>query len=304
LSAVLSESRPSIYESVTQQIIAAIEAGAGICVMPWHGSVVPMAMPKNAVTGMPYHGVNVVALWAQAANKRLMSGYWASYQQWRKLNAQVRAGERGSLVIFYKKLNGEPESGSVDEADAPRFVIRYSHVFNATQVDGWEHPVPKRLSDVETNEQIEAFVLATKASVRHGGIEACYRRREDYIAMPNPERFTGTPTSSPTEAYYAVLLHELTHWTGAPHRIERVFGKQFGDREYASEELVAELGAAFLCSAFGIVNQPRPDHAAYISYWLDILDRDNRAIFKAASMAQQAVEYLRTLAAQDAASPA
>jgi antirestriction protein ArdC len=299
LSAVLSESKLSIYEAVTGQIIAAIEAGADTCVMPWHGSVVPMAMPKNAATGMPYHGVNVVALWAQAADKRLMSGYWASYQQWRKLGAQVRAGERGSMIVFYKKLDGEPENGPTDEADAPRFVIRYSHVFNAAQVDGWEHPVANRPSEVEINAQIEAFVRATKAEVRHGGIEACYRRCEDYIAMPKPERFVGTPTSSPTEAYYAVLLHELTHWTGAPHRIGRVFGKQFGDREYASEELVAELGAAFLCSAFGIVNAPRPDHAAYISHWLDILDCDSRAIFKAASMAQQAVEYLREVAAHD-----
>jgi antirestriction protein ArdC len=303
LSAVLSDSKPNIYESVTSQIIAAIEAGAGACVMPWHGSVVPMAMPKNAATGLPYHGVNVVALWAQAMNKRLMSGYWASYQQWRKLGAQVRGGERGSMIVFYKKLDGEPENGLADEAAAPRFVIRYSHVFNAAQVEGWEHPVANRVSEVETNAQIEAFVQATKADVRHGGIGACYRRREDYIAMPRPERFTGTPTSSPTEAYYAVLLHELTHWTGAPHRIDRVFGTRFGDREYASEELVAELGAAFLCSAFGIVNAPRPDHAAYISHWLDILDRDTRAIFKAASMAQQAVEYLRTLVAHDAVSP-
>ena len=297
MSAVLSESRPSIYEAVTGQIIAAIEVGAGTSVMPWHASIVPMAMPKNAATGMPYHGVNVVGLWAQAVNKRLMSGYWASYQQWRKLGAQVRGGERGSLVVFYKKLDGEPENGPADEADAPRFVIRHSPVFNAAQVDGWEHPNLARPSEVEVNAQIEAFVQATKADIRHGGIEACYRRQADYIAMPRQERFTGTPTSSPTEAYYAVLLHELTHWTGAPHRLDRVFGNRFGDREYASEELVAELGAAFLCSAFGIVNAPRPDHAAYIAHWLDILDRDNRAIFKAASMAQQAVEYLRTLAA-------
>jgi antirestriction protein ArdC len=296
-SAVLSESRVSIYDAVTAQIVAAIEAGAGSCVMPWHGGVVPMTMPRNAATEMPYHGVNVVALWAQAANKHFLSGYWASYQQWRKLGAQVRGGERGSLIIFYKKLDGEADADAGDEADAPRIVLRYSHVFNAAQVDGWEHPVSKRPSQVETNEQIEAFVQATKADVRHGSPQACYRRQGDYIAMPWPAQFTGTPTSTPTEAYYAVLLHELTHWTGVEHRINRVFGKRFGDREYACEELVAELGAAFLCSAFGIVNEPRPDHAAYIAHWLDILGRDNRAIFKAASMAQEAVEYLRTLAA-------
>lgn len=294
-SEVLSESKLSIYESVTAQIIAAIEAGTETCVMPWHSGIVPMTMPKNAATEMPYRGVNVVALWAQAANRGFMSGYWASYQQWRKLGAQVRGGERGSLIIFYKRLE-EDTDGDTDAANAPRFVIRASHVFNAAQVDGWEHPLLKRPSLVEINAQIEAFVGATKAEIRHGSPSAYYRREGDYIAMPMAQQFVGTPTSSPTEAYYAVLLHELTHWTGALHRINRVSGKRFGDREYAGEELVAELGAAFLCSAFGIVNQPRPDHAAYISNWLDILDRDSRAIFKAASMAQEAVEHLRTIA--------
>ena len=115
--------------------------------------------------------------------------------------------------------------------------------------------------------------------------------------MPGPEQFTGTPTSSPTEVSYAVLLHELTHWSGAPTRIDRTFGKRFRDQDYAFEELVAELGAAFLCSALRIVSEPRPDHAAYISSWLDILDRDHKAIFTAARDAQQAVEYLAMPAA-------
>ncbi len=294
-SAVLSASKTNVYEAVTAQIVAAIEAGAGTCVMPWHDCVVPVSMPQNALTEMPYHGINVVALWAQAATKLYPSGYWASYEQWRKLDAQVRKGERGSLIIFYKKLDGDAEP-EADEADAPRIVLRHSHVFNAYQVEGWDVPAPPCRSEVETNEQIAAFVEATKADIRHGGHTACYHRQGDHIAMPLPEHFRGTPTSSPTEAYYAVLLHELTHWTGAPHRLDRVNGKRFGDRDYAFEELVAELGAAFLCSAFRLVNEPRPDHAAYISHWLDLLNRDNRAIFAAAALAQQAVEYLRVIA--------
>jgi len=296
-SVVPSESKVSVYEAVTAQIVAAIEAGAGTCTMPWHGGVVPMTMPINAASEMPYHGVNVVALWAQAALKRYLTGYWASYQQWRKLGAQVRKGERGSLIIFYKKLeSAEPvESGA--EADLPRFVMRSSYVFNAEQVDGWQAPIPPPRSEVEVNEQVDAFVRATGAVIWHGSSIACYRRQADTIEMPSPSQFTGTPTSSPTEAYYAVLLHELTHWTGAPHRIDRTFGKRFGDADYAFEELVAELGAAFLCSAFRIVNEPRADHAAYISGWLNILDRDHKAIFTAARMAQEAAEYLTMLAA-------
>lgn len=297
-SAILSESRVSVYEAVTAQIVAAIEAGAGTCKMPWHSGVVSMATPVNATTEMPYHGVNVVALWAQAAMKHYISGYWASYQQWRKLGAQVRGGERGSLVIFYKKLEEAMAGETSDQTELSRFVIRSSHVFNADQVEGWQIPQPSRLSQVEINEQIEAFVSATKADIRHGAPVACYRRRGDYIDMPALEQFIGTSTSSPTEAYYAVKLHELVHWTGAPHRIDRRFGKRFGDWDYAFEELIAELGAAFLCSAFRIVNEPRPDHAAYISSWLEILDRDHKAVFTAAAQAQQAVTYLGALAAE------
>jgi antirestriction protein ArdC len=295
MSEVLS-TKTNIYDAVTAQIVAAIEDGVDRCVMPWHGVSVSVGMPMNAFTEMPYHGINVIALWAQAATKLYPSGYWASYEQWRKLGAQVRKGERGSLVVFYKKLDGEGEP-EADEVDAPRIVLRHSHVFNFAQVDGWELPdCAKRPSQVDQNEQVAAFIAATKADIRHGGYEACYRRKDDTIAMPAPEQFRGTPTSSPTEAYYAVLLHELTHWTGAEHRLNRVKGKRFGDRDYAFEELVAELGAAFLCSAFRLVNAPRPDHAAYVAHWLGILDRDSRAIFAAASLAQQAVEYLRVLA--------
>ena len=293
-SAVLSESKSDVYHTVTNQIIAAIEAGAGTCKMPWHAGIVSMTMPINAATDAPYRGVNVVSLWASAAVKRYTTGYWASYKQWQKVGAQVRKGERGSVIVFYKEY--ERSDSETDDDGRPRFVATATRVFNAEQVDGWEFPQSPRASQVEIDEQIEAFVRTTKADVRHGSPIACYRRREDYIDMPKPEQFIGTPTSTPTEAYYAVLLHELTHWTGAPHRIDRTFGKRFGDRDYALEELVAELGAAFLCSAFRIVNEPRPDHAAYISNWLDIMDRDHKAIFTAASMAQQAVEYLRTLA--------
>jgi|HubBroStandDraft_5_1064220.scaffolds.fasta_scaffold33975_3 antirestriction protein ArdC len=297
MGAVLSASKSNVYEAVTAQIVAAIEAGAGTWVMPWHGGVVPMKMPVNAATEKPYHGVNVVALWAQATNKLYHSAYWASYQQWQSIGGQVRKGERSSLIVFYKKLDGEEEPDAGDAADAPRFVVRWSHVFNAAQVEGWDHPAgPPSPSQVELDEQVEAFVRATKADIRYGFPRAFYRRSEDFIAMPAPHTFTGTPTSSPSEAFYAVLLHELTHWTGAPHRLDRTKGKRVGDLAYAFEELVAELGAAFLCSAFGIVNEPRADHAAYIAHWLDILGQNNGAIFKAAGLAQEAVQYLRGLA--------
>ncbi len=232
--------------------------------------------------------------------KRYISGYWASYRQWQTLGAQVRKGERGSLIVFYKKLEQNQFALDGEDADHPRYVARASYVFNSEQVDGWQLPLPKPWSDVAINEQVAAFVEATGADVRHGTHAARYRRDLDCIELPSPELFIGTTTSSPTESYHAVLCHELIHWVGAPHRLNREFGKRFGDRAYAFEEIIAELGAAFLCSAFRIVNEPRLDHAAYVSSWLEILDRDKKAIFTAASKAQEAVEYLMRLAAERA----
>jgi antirestriction protein ArdC len=263
--------------------------------MPWHG-VTPVSLPVNAATEAGYKGINIVTLWVAASLRGYDTGYWASYRQWQELGAQVRKGEQGSTIIFYREIPRE-ETGEDD--DRPRFVARATRVFNVAQVLGWEPPAPERVSTVETNSRIEAFVVATGAVVRSGAQAACYRSKGDLIELPAPEMLTGTTTQTATEAYYAVLLHEIVHWTGAEHRLNRVFGTRFGDRAYAFEELVAELGSAFLCSTFGVANEPRPDHAAYIASWLKILDQDRKAVFAAASAAQRAVEYLGEIAASN-----
>jgi antirestriction protein ArdC len=144
-------------------------------------------------------------------------------------------------------------------------------------------------------EQAEAFTAAAGADVRYGGDRAYYRRSDDHVQMPERERFTGSATSTPTETYYATLLHELTHWTGHESRLDRDLSGRFGNEAYAMEELVAELGAAFLCADLSITNTPRPDHAAYIANWLEVLKRDKRAIFTAARKAAQATDYLAGL---------
>jgi antirestriction protein ArdC len=299
---VLSESKSDVFKAITTKIVAALESGACEYIMPWHGGILSPAFPLNAATDKPYHGINILALWVNATFKRYISGYWASYKQWQMLGAQVRKRERGSIIVFYKRLD-QPESDDQREDQGEgdnggkRFVARASHVFNSEQVDGWQPPVPTAVkSQVVINKEIAAFIQAIGADVRHGSNMAVYRRAEDFIEMPSPEMFTGTSTSSPTEAYHAVLLHELTHYTGAPQRLNREFGKRFGDKAYAFEELIAELGAAFLCSAFRITNEPRLDHAAYVASWLDILNRDTKAVFTAASKAQEAVQYLMDIA--------
>jgi predicted DNA-binding WGR domain protein len=141
-------------------------------------------------------------------------------------------------------------------------------------------------------EQAEALVRATGASINHGGGRAFYRSSTDSIQLPPREAFIGSPTSSPAEAYYSTIFHELTHWTSEPTRCNRELGKRFGDNAYAIEELVAELGAAFLCAELGITDEPRADHAQYLATWLSVLKADKKAIFTAASKASEAAAFL------------
>ncbi len=294
-SEVHSQERRDLYSTITTKIVAAMEAGAGKFVMPWHRQGVDTARPLNAITGNAYRGVNVLALWASAMGAGYDSGRWASYRQWQMVGAQVQKSERGTMIIFYKRLD---EDGAYDENRVEggdrSFVARASHVFNAEQVTGWEQPAPTR-TPVAGLDHVDVFVEATKASVKHGGDISRYRLTADCIDMPPRDAFIGI---SPTESYYAVLLHELIHWTGAPQRLARDLGERYGKHAYAMEELVAELGAAFLCATLGVTNEPRPEHAAYVKSWLEALKHDRKAIFIASSKAQQAVDYLQRLAVQ------
>ena len=288
-------SKYNVYGAITEKIARAIWSQKGKFVMPWHSGTATLDVPTNAATANVYRGVNILSLWIDALSKGFGSGYWASYKQWQSLGAQVRYGERGSLIIFYKKLEAtelEAEAGELS-----RYVGRASWIFNSCQVDNWTPPEPRRSSPVQIDETVAAFVDATEAKVLHGYHKARYRHDLDCIEMPSPAWFWDTPTSTAVQSYHAVLFHELTHWTGPSHRCDRELGKRFGDHAYAFEELVAELGAAFLCAAFKIANEPRPDHAAYVASWLDVLGNDPKAIFTAANKAQEAIEYLGALAA-------
>ena len=295
-SRVLSTPRGDVHHAVTEKIVAAIEAGVGEFVMPWHHRGPGIGRPTNAATGNRYRGVNVVALWAEASLVGFGSGHWASYLQWQELGAQVRKGERGSTIVFYRETEPEdaPQLFTVEEnGPAKRFVAKAFRVFNAQQVEGWTPPgQPEPLAKVDVLSHVEDVIAGTNATIRNGGSIACYRPELDRIDIPCRDVFIGSPTSTPTESYYATLLHELVHWTGAKHRLDRTFGSRFGDAAYAAEELVAEIGAAFLCADLNVTNEPRQDHAAYLSFWLEILKSDAKAIFTAARLANQASDYL------------
>ena len=295
MTTVHSEPRFDVYRTITDKIVHAIETGVDPCTMPWHGSGGQITRPANAATGAAYRGVNVIALWAEAVTRGYRSGLWASYRQWQHLGAQVRAGERGATIVFFKEHEPEDIGQANEEIDRPKLMARASRVFGAEQVEGWTPPRVELPSRVQAIAAVERFVVATKADIRLGLQRACYHGNGDYIEMPSPESFCGTKTSSPTESYYAVLLHELSHWTGAEHRLGRQLGKRFGEAAYAMEELIAELGAAFLCADLGVTCEPRPDHAAYIQSWLHMLQNDRKAIFTAASRASQVVDFLSDL---------
>jgi antirestriction protein ArdC len=283
-----------IYSWITQQIAAAIAAGAPRFEMPWHQSQSAMALPANVASGRPYRGINVLSLWVAGQVRGYGTAEWGTYRQWTQLRAQVRKGERGSMIVFYKKPEAKEKlADQEEEAPAPRLIARASWVFNADQVDNWLLPEAAEEIDLTaTIESADHFIASCRAEIHEGGDIACYHPHADYIQMPPRRLFLGTSTSSPTESYYATLLHELTHWTGHSSRLSRDFSQKYGDEAYAVEELVAELGAAFLCAELGLTNSPRPDHAAYVQSWLRVLGNDSHAIFSAASKAQAAVEYL------------
>lgn len=280
--------KTTIYETITNQIVTAIEEGAGLYRMPWHRSRNEITSPKNAASGRSYRGLNIISLWMIAEARQFSSGTWATYQQWQEKGAQVRKGQKSASVFFWKNLrDGQEESGGADEEGSrARFMARAYNVFNADQVDGYEAPVVPVLSEAERLAEADRFFAAIPAQVTHGGNSACFVPSADRVQMVPFSQFESA------RAYYAVLAHELTHWTGAKTRLDRDLSGRFGSEAYAMEELVAELGAAFLSGQLGLPSVPRTDHAPYIATWLKVLKNDSRAIFTAASKAQAAADYL------------
>jgi antirestriction protein ArdC len=285
--------RFDIHQHITNQIVSAIEQGAGEFRLPWHRSAGNIMRPVNIASKAAYRGVNILTLWAAADASGYSSGTWGTYKQWAETGAQVRKGEKATYVVFYKEITTASEDSNEAET---RLFARATPVFAAEQVDGYQAPtLDAPATIIEPITQAEACVAATGATIAHGGSRAFYRPSTDSIHLPPREAFIGSPTSSPAESYYATLLHELTHWTSHESRCNRQLGKRFGDYAYAAEELIAELGAAFLCSDLRISDEPRRDHAQYLDTWLTVLKADKKAIFTAASKASEAAAWLASL---------
>lgn len=269
-----------IYEEITNNIISAIEEG-GIppWVKPW--SVLPgeSAMPSNYSSHKDYRGVNVLALWASQQLSGYTSNQWVTYKQASENGLQVRKGEHGSHVVFWKFLKRKDKEG--EEKKFP--MARTYTVFNVEQCDGYEPPAIKP-AEWNKDKEIESRIKDLDVNLVTEGSSACFIPSTDVIKIPDPGRFDNKGD------YYVTLLHELTHWTGHKSRLDRPFIGEFGSPDYAREELIAELGAAFLSAHYKLDGNLQ--HEQYLNNWLKILKGDKKAIIRASSLAQQASDYI------------
>jgi len=285
--------RQDVYTRVTERIVADLEKGVRPWVRPWNAEHAAGRITRPLrYNGQPYSGINILMLWASATAEGFTASIWMTYRQAQELGAQVRKGEKGSLVVYANSITRTEENGDDEEVEHEiRFMKGYT-VFNVEQIDGlpahyYAKPEPRFSSPVERIAHAESFFAATGADIRHRGGQAFYAQGGDYIQMPPIEAFRDA------QSYYATLAHETAHWTKHTSRLDRDFGrKQWGDEGYAREELVAELASAFLCADLEITPEIREDHASYVEHWLKVLKSDKRAIFQAAAHAQRAFDYL------------
>lgn len=283
----MSQNR-DIHQEITDRFIAALEAGT----RPWQCDWITGGLPTRS-TGDHYQGMNVLLLRMVAADRGYTNPHWLTFKQAKALGGSVRKGEKAAPVIFYKQLVRDAKDGDsrVDENGQVRInMLRTYAVFNVAQIDGL--PADKFpnaepiLNDFDRDNAAEAALRSCGADIREGGGAAFYRPSSDHVQMPEFVMFKSVG------GYLATLAHELTHWTGASHRLDRTKGQRFGDNAYAFEELVAEIGASFICARLGIAGDHFESHASYVASWLKVLKNDKTAIFKAASLAQAAADMV------------
>jgi antirestriction protein ArdC len=285
------QDRATLYDEITDNIIAELEAGCVPWVQPWGTAAVkaPLALPKNASTDRTYSGINVLLLWGSTIEHGFTGQSWLTFRQALSLGGHVRKGERGTTVVYADRfVPGDEKRRAAEtgeEAQAIPFLKRFT-VFNTDQCElpggiaTAAPPPPPGLIEP----RVEALIKATGVTFRIGGDRAFYAPAEDYVQVPPPQAYF-EPIN-----WHRTALHELGHATGHPSRLNRDLSGSYGTKKYAFEELVAELSAAFGCASLGIV--PTVRHADYIGAWLEVLRKDNRAIVRAASQASKAADYL------------
>ena len=272
----------TVYQEVTDSIIKQLESGAMPWIKPW---ATDSTADKNFLSQAPYKGINRLMLGLSSMVQGFNTPVWASFKQWQTVGATVRKGEKGTKIVFYSPVKKENKAtGDVESYN----LLKAYYVFNASQVEGVTIQAPT-VPDKPFNaiEAAELRIKLTGAVITHGGDSAFYAPSVDKINVPHKASFISEAS------YYATVFHELTHWTGAEIRCNRNLKGRYGNPLYAFEELVAEMGAAFLCQDYRIAGELR--HAGYIESWLKVLKEDSRAIFKAAALAQKAVDHINGL---------
>jgi antirestriction protein ArdC len=289
--------KQDIYTRITNQIVSHLEKGVRSWVRPWNAEHAAGRITRPLRhNGKPYSGINVLSLWASAMAQNFAAPIWMTFKQASELDAHIRKGEKGSLVVYADSITRkETDEKTGDEIDREIPFLKGYTVFNVEQIEGlpgvYYAKAAPTLDPVARIEHAEKFFAALGATIRYGGNRAFYSIAADAIQMPPFESFQDA------DSYYATLAHECTHWTGSKARLDRDFGgHRFGSEGYAVEELVAELGAAFLCADLELALEPREDHASYIATWLKVLAADNRAVFTAAAHAQRATEFINSRA--------
>jgi antirestriction protein ArdC len=285
------DARSDLYSDITARIIADLENGVVPWVQPWAASAAPLEMPRNAATGRPYSGINVLLLWAAVIDGAFSAQRWLTFRQALALGGHVRKGERGTLVVFADQFTPEREKRRAEaqggEPARVPFLKRFT-VFNIDQCEGLPARVVPSPAPPPDGSLIlpraRALIAGTQARFRIGGSYAFYSPLDDLVVVPPPQAFHDAID------WHRTAFHELGHWTGHGSRLARDQSGIFGSASYAREELIAEMAGAFVCASLDIV--PTVRHADYLGSWLEVLREDSRAIVRAASAASRAAEYL------------
>ena len=284
------DNRQSLYGEVTNRIIADLEEGRVPWVQPWDAARCPVTMPHNGLTGRIYSGINVLILWAAGIGGGYSSQRWLTYKQAEKAGGNVKRGEKGTVICYADRFTPKDEAQKARSEDRDArtvaFLKRFT-VFNLDQCEGLpiEAGVAPSVPDpVMTRIEADRIIKLSGADFRIGGREAYYAPAEDFVMVP-PQVAFPDPIN-----WYRTALHELGHWTGHPSRLNRDQSGRYRSSKYGREELVAEMTSAFVCASLGIA--PSVRHADYIGAWLAVLREDEKAIFRAASAASKAADYL------------
>ena len=289
--------KKDLYQDFTDQVIKQMEDNNMNWTKPFTTTI--LNGHHNIVSKKPYQGMNCFNIGLSVYKNGFKSNEWATFNQWKNLGAKIKKGSKGTEILYWNIKEYEDKTNKDEKVKIP--FLKYFVVFNADQVDGYETKEKglkdfnlKEIDNWKTHFKTDTFVENTKADINIAN-KAFYSPNGDFIGMPPKEDFKGDKENTKEQYYYSTLLHELTHWSGHSSRCNRDLKNRFGSKAYAMEELVAEIGSAFLCSHLGVTKAPTPNHGRYLNNWLEVLKEDKKAIFKAFSLSKVSSEYLLEL---------